>query len=145
MRESLIRQKFSSENKKLGNKYEIIPIETKLEDGFPDLVIVERSTGKVCLVEIKYVRSQDTKIKFRTNQPLFLRKWVSICSPNTRAWVFCKIERAPYEGYYLIKPRQDVNWITEIKKPFSDLDPELLTHPLGDKVQWTTLFKTLFE
>jgi hypothetical protein len=120
-------------------------METKLEDGFPDHLIVEKSTGRICLVEIKYVRSEDTRIKFRTNQPPFLRKWVSICPPNTRAWIFCKIERAPFEGYYLIKPRQDVNWILEIKKPFSEFNKELLTHPLGDKIKWETLFQTLFE
>lgn len=146
MRESDgVRSKFIEGNKKLGSPLEIIPVETKLEGGFPDAICLRKSDGRVALVEMKYVRKAEKKMEFRINQPLFLRRWASLCPGVTKAWVFARVEIPSFEGWYLFRAEESTDWVRMIKLEFRLIADKATKHwKLDSREVWKEIQEILY-
>lgn len=121
MKEASIRQKLTEYSRSKDSLYEVIPVETKLEDGIPDTIVVRRSDGAVCLLELKFVRPKDKNLGVRINQAAFLRKWRDLCYPHTRSAVFAGIEdKDGHKKFNLYLAERNHDWKENIQRNFDD-------------------------
>lgn len=124
----------------------MIPVETKLEGGFPDTVIIEKLTGRVVVCELKNIKKEDKDLKFRKNQPLFLRRWADLSPGVTRAWVMARVRREDIEsGVYLWRANPSYDWVKMINGTLSEVVKEAsVFFPEERSMPWGRILSTLF-
>ena len=128
------------------NLYEVTPVETKLEGGFPDIVVIQKQTGQVALSELKNINHSDNNLKLRKNQPLFLRRWAALCPGVTRAWVVARIchEKVP-SGIYMWYATPSYEWVTMIKGPLVEsVKHTTVFFPEERSMPWNKILENLF-
>lgn len=147
MKESSLRQSLVRESTtKSKNLYEVVPVESKLEGGFPDTVVIRKSDGAVAVCELKNITSEDSTLKFRTNQPLFLRRWAALCPGVTRALVLARIRHKDVPGgIYLWRALPTYDWVTEINGKIEDVVKNCVCFwPEERSMPWDEILENLF-
>ena len=107
--------------------YDVLRIESRLEDGFADLLGVRRRDGVTLFIELKQVdhlgKDGAVRLPLDPNQPLFAWQRVKECE---HSGVFIMI-RVGSEICYTFPARLETDWVPWIK---SRIKPESLSPPL---------------
>lgn len=147
MKENSLRQSLTTESTtRSRNLYEVIPVETKLEDGFPDIVVIQKQDGAVAVCELKNVTPPDNDLKFRKNQPLFLRRWAALSPGVTRALVLARVrhEKVP-NGIYLWYALPTYEWVAKINGRIEDVVKDCVQFwPEQRSMPWNEILASLF-
>lgn len=147
MKENSLRQSLTVESTTRSRSlYEVVPVETKLEGGFPDIVVIRKEDGAVAVCELKNVVPGDLALKFRKNQPLFLRRWAALCPGVTRALVLARVKssRVP-SGVYLWCALPTYEWVSKINGKLEDVVNESVCFwPEERSMPWNEILKSLF-
>lgn len=129
MAKKLVREsKFSGlVRNSLGGEYDVIRVETRIEDGWSDLLAIRRADGVACYLELKQIdhltKTGYTRLALEPEQAIFLRDRVVACKEVGAAVLL----RVGENMIYTFPAREEPQWPRWIR---SQLYPDQLSSPL---------------
>lgn len=115
---------------------DLVPLETSIDDGLPDLFITDIETGRSSYIELKVAELKGDVINFKTlqgSQINFLAERAKFATQKA----FILIEHP--KGLFLIQARHEVSWRREIVRRSCTL-----TSSIGSPVEWSGLAAALW-